>query len=168
MLQETSDDVDLTHEHPFYHLIPRLFEYSKQVKRDNDNIKSIHDKLLKFLQKKKITSLLPNNMSDINEEIKYEYDDVKIVNDIINVIDAGNATVDTAVCACLFRIKQNPEVYEKLLKELKDSGIKKAVFSKKLTPEILNECDYFSYVVKEVLRMDPPTIFTTPYRSYED
>ena len=76
--------------------------------------------------------------------------------------------MDYGVISCIFRLKQNPHVYDKLMKELKDSKVRDAVFQKKLDSELLSDCDYLTYVVKESLRIDPPSMFTTPYSTYDD
>ncbi|CAI2363795.1 unnamed protein product [Moneuplotes crassus] len=33
---------------------------------------------------------------------------------------------------------------------------------------MLSECDYLTYVIKESLRMDPPSMNTSPYMTYEE
>ncbi|CAI2361435.1 unnamed protein product [Moneuplotes crassus] len=33
---------------------------------------------------------------------------------------------------------------------------------------MLSECDYLTYVIKEVLRMDPPSVYSSPYMTYEE
>ena len=84
------------------------------------------------------------------------------------MIDAGNETVDNAIVSCIFRLKQFPEIYEKLMSELKKCKISSAVFQKKLDKDLISDCDYLTYVVKESLRMDPPSMSTSPYYTYED
>lgn len=120
-----SEDTDVNYENPLLHLWPYIFENSKESKRVDKNIKELHEKLLQFLKKRKITNLCEDSkVSDEAEEFKYVYDDEALVNDVINIIDAGSGTVDVAICSCLYRLKQHPDVYQKLMEELKESGIK--------------------------------------------
>lgn len=42
------------------------------------------------------------------------------------------------------------------------------MFSKKITADLVNSWEYLTYVVKESLRIDPPTIYTIPYEALED
>ena len=54
------------------------------------------------------------------------------------------------------------------MKELKDNKVWSAVFQKKLNSELIASCEYLTYVVKESLRIDPPSIYTIPYYSFEE
>ena len=54
------------------------------------------------------------------------------------------------------------------MSELKKCKISSAVFQKKLDKDLISDCDYLTYVVKESLRMDPPSMSTSPYYTYED
>lgn len=83
-------------------------------------------------------------------------------------MDAGNKAVDLAVTSCLYRLKQHPEVYNKVMQELRDNGIEDAVHNKTFTPQMLTQCEYLNLVIKESLRIDPPTIISAPYQTYED
>jgi len=52
----------------------------------------------------------------------------EFIQDLFNVIDAGYGTIITAMCSCLFHLKRNPEVMNKLKNELITKNFKKEVF----------------------------------------
>lgn len=91
-----------------------------------------------------------------------------LMNDYMSLMDAGNETFDLALNSCVFRLKQNPEIYRKLMWELERCQIKEAVLKNTLSNELLAECDYLSNVIKESLRMDPPAMISNSYLTLED
>lgn len=42
------------------------------------------------------------------------------------------------------------------------------LLTSKLIKNLISRCDYLSNVVKEVLRIDPPTVSSSPYLTSED
>ena len=92
----------------------------------------------------------------------------EVVNDYIDVLDLGDMSIDLAVASCMYRIKQNPEIYVKVIDELKTHGIDKAIENKSLKMPMMAKCEYLNYVIKESLRIDPPTITSHPYEAFKD
>lgn len=54
------------------------------------------------------------------------------------------------------------------MNELSRCKVKNTIFEMKLDNEILADCDYLAYVIKESLRMDSPSMLSTLYSTYED
>lgn len=83
-------------------------------------------------------------------------------------MDLGDMSIDLAVASCMFRIKQNPEIYLKLMEELRTNGVIKAIKDKNISMPMMAKCEYLNYVIKESLRIDPPTITSHPYQAFKD
>jgi cytochrome P450 len=94
--------------------------------------------------------------------------EAEVVNDYIDVMDLGDMSIDLAVASCMYRIKQNPEIYVKVMEELKTHGVDEAIQSKTLKMPMMAKCEYLNYVIKESLRIDPPTITSHPYEAFKD
>ncbi|CAI2379860.1 unnamed protein product [Moneuplotes crassus] len=147
-----STDLDESYSYPISQHLPVINEKSlgNPYKRDKKNIEQTQKSLANYLK-----------IKEISEE--------QVIEDYLNVIDAADDTLDICLVSCLFRLKQNSHVHRKLVEELKSCGITAAIDDiSELTADKLSDCDYLTYVIKECLRMDPSSICTAPYMTYED
>jgi len=96
-------------------------------------------------------------------------DPIQMLDDLMGVMMAGVDTSAHAFCTTMYLLKKNPEKLEKLTEQLKKHGFDKNTdMLEHLNKDTIEELDYLSYVLKESLRCDSPTIDTLNYKAYED
>lgn len=86
-----------------------------------------------------------------------ELDPQMLLVDIIAIFFAGHDTSSHALCSILFNLAKHRAVYDKAVAELRaakadlgDAG------DEVVTHELIQNCDYLHYVVKESMRIDNP------------
>lgn len=89
---------------------------------------------------------------------------LSVLDDLMLFMLAGADTTSFTMTSVLYFLKKNPTVLEKLKKELEAHGITQGCDPiKNITAEKIQKIDYLSYIIKEVLRMDGPSVSTFPY-----
>lgn len=89
--------------------------------------------------------------------------------DIISLLFAGHDTTAHSFVSAVYFLKKNPSTYTKVKESLEKEGLTKdSDFNSEEVKELLNNCDYLGYVVKETLRMDPPAFSSAPYNAVQD
>ena len=144
-------------------------EKNEPFKTDKKNIDELHRVLLNYLTDSgKLDEMLS---SDCNQE--QEVTQEQILNDILHMMDAGSGSLYLVVVSILFRLKLHPEIKTRLQRELKRCGFKDRINTSEWSknpelPGLLQQCDYLHYIVKECLRIDPPTADSNFYEAKED
>ena len=89
--------------------------------------------------------------------------------DLIAGVFASFDTISRTICSCLYYVKKNPRVQNKLLEEITKHKLDciDQITSQELK-ETFQNCEYLNYVVKEGLRFDVPTPITLTYKAYEE
>ena len=138
-------------------------------KTDKINIDELHRVLYKYIKDSGKLDEMLNSESNPTQDITHE----QLINDILNMIDAGSGTLYLAVISTLLRLKFHSEIRDKLLEELERCGLKEQMkkskwYSNPELPGMLQQCEYLHYIVKETLRIDPPSAYSTSYVAVED
>ncbi|CAI2365544.1 unnamed protein product [Moneuplotes crassus] len=144
-------------------------------KRDQENIDEIYRVLTEFLTKNDTQSEFSCPlMGDIldPDSIK-DYDPSELKNDLFLLIDAASGTLMLTIPSVLLTLKRNPEIWDKLYQELEKNGVieeasKKNAFETDEGVKTILECEYLTYVIKEVMRLYPPTVGSSPYVANEE
>lgn len=97
-----------------------------------------------------------------------EIDKQTVYRDVMTIMFGGHETSSKSLCNALYKLKQYPEVEKKLMKELNDVFLENGKYTVKdirniLTKEKLDQLDYLTYFVKELLRHDPPAVRSLGY-----
>ena len=142
-------------------------------KTDAENIREIHRVLLNFCTKNGTRNKWDIEILKLAEKHLKNIDETAFLNDLFNLLDAGSGTILFAITSWLFRLKQYPEVMRKLMNELEENGVKALVdkrdkFTSEESQGALNKCEYLGYIVKESLRIDPPSLGSSAYESVDD
>ena len=96
-------------------------------KTDSENIREIHRVLLNFWTKNGTRDKWEIEILKNAEGHLKNIDETSFINDLFNLLDAGSGTILFAITSWLFRLKQYPEVMNKLMKELEQNGVKELV-----------------------------------------
>jgi cytochrome P450 len=99
-----------------------------------------------------------------------EFDKQTIYRDAMTIMFGGHETTSKSLCNSLYQVKKNPDVEKKLMKELKETFLENGKYTVKdlkniLSREKLDQLDYLTCFVKEVLRHDPPAARSLGYKS---
>ena len=130
------------------------YEFIDPYKKNRRNFLVYQNALKKMAENSQDKSSLWSQMKSMNE-----FTQVEIFWDLQLFLLGGGVTSSHSLVTILYYLKKYPSIKEKFEKELKENGIYKGVdYHKVLTMEKLNELDYLSCIVKEVLRIDPPFI----------
>lgn len=98
-----------------------------------------------------------------------EFTDDECLNDTLILLFAGFDTTSHTVSSILCMLKRNPDKFEKLMEEMKIAKLNEIDRSEKRDyANIINGCDYLMHVVREGLRMEPPTFDSLVYEVVED
>jgi len=85
------------------------------------------------------------------------------------LIYIGTETSSHTLVAALYFLKKNPQTLDSALEVLTKNGFDQSVdCDQKYTLENLDELTYITYLVKEALRVDSPTIQSLKYIAYDD
>ncbi|RYP60133.1 hypothetical protein DL769_008262 [Monosporascus sp. CRB-8-3] len=79
---------------------------------------------------------------------------------------AGTATTAIAICSALFHVSSKPGVYRKLQEEI--DAASKTVSRPVVSDQQAKDLPYLQAIIKEALRMWPPSSALQPHRSDED
>lgn len=89
--------------------------------------------------------------------------------DVLLLIFGSNDTSSTLLHNALLLLHKNPEKLQKLRSELTKSGYDKIEeMNQTEIKNVIMNCDYLSYVIKETLRMDPPGPNSLVYEAIEE
>jgi len=164
------DTLNLT-VHPLGFVFPFLKKYPivQPYKGTVINAKTIKMSLRKFCDDSKDEGSVFNRLVALN---KFDRED--IYNDILGFLLTGMDTTADGIASILYFLKKNPRVMDKLKDELKIAGLD-YLSGKNLTKEQLDgihprvqNCDYLSYVFKEMLRLDSPGMWSIKYEAKEN
>ena len=91
------------------------------------------------------------------------------VMDVISMVGGGFDTTSKSIASTLYLVKKNPEVYKKLMEEIRKNGLDQmeSIPADEIR-DVIHNCDYLAYVIKESLRYDTPGPLTLTYKAFED
>jgi hypothetical protein len=121
-----------------------------------------------FTRNKKNIDTIKNFLSEViplskDEDSAYKKG-ITSIDDLIGYMIGGTDTTAFTMTSLLYYLKKNPRIEKKLHEELKTFGLFPGCDAHKLiTKDRVHSMDYLAYVIKETLRMDPPTVGTFPY-----
>lgn len=86
------------------------------------------------------------------------------------ILFGGHETTSKSFCTALLKVKQHPEIGQKLKKELDEILLENGKYSVKdldkiITMENLDKLDYLTCFIKECLRHDPPAGRSLGYKA---
>jgi cytochrome P450 len=141
----------------YYNLVDPFKRNARNLNRYVDCLKELMDK-----------STDENSIySQILKKSKINKDTLS--RDFLAFLFAGSETASHNLTVCLYQLKKNPEVLQKLIDELESKGFKRFEDNfDQYTLERLGELDYLTYVIKEALRIDGPAPSSLAYKCYED
>ena len=133
-------------------------------KTNNRNNLYMRKRLFELLQASKD----PNSMfKTFMKTGEFNSDDS--IMDTISMIFAGFDTTSITVTSLLYFVKANPKIHQKLMDEIRKHKLDRV---EEINPgdllDAFQNCDYLSYVVKEITRYDVPIPITLTYKAYED
>ena len=128
------------------------------------NIRALWKATKEFLAKNREEDSIYNRMLQ-----KEGAEEESVFQDLFGFLFAGHETSSHAIGSTVYFLYKNPEVKEKLEKELSEfMGKSHEEIGKILNKEKLEELDYLHMVVKESLRVDPPAGEALPYEIIAD
>ncbi|CAI2365476.1 unnamed protein product [Moneuplotes crassus] len=158
--------------HPLTNMFRFVSDYKllNPFKRDHKNLTNYEDAMRKIFYKAKgpdsICGRILSN-TDFSENDKFF--------DIMMLIFGGTETSSHGILSSLYFLKKHPETHTKLVKELQDNGVtKEFILSQKDSEsgrkflDIIQDCDYLNCCIKEVLRIDSPTVEVFHYSALDD
>lgn len=151
---------------PMTLLLPFLNKYKlvDPFKRNNENNQMLRKTLQEAIDFSKDESSVLYNLRET-----MGHDPVQMLDDLMGVMMAGVDTSAHAFATTLYFLKRNPDKLAKLVEELRQHGFdKNSNMHEHLNKDTIEELDYLSYVIKETLRMDSPTVDTLNYKAHED
>ncbi|KAF7587481.1 hypothetical protein BBP40_007178 [Aspergillus hancockii] len=129
-----------------------------------DNIKEIHyfadfcvQNALERARRRKSDDTAPRERYIfLDELINVTKDPIELRSQLLNILLAGRDTTASLVSWALWLLAKYPDTYNTLRSHiLKDFGASEQ--KDRMTFEALKDCKYLQYVMKEVLRLYPPT-----------
>ena len=103
-------------------------------------------------------AIFTDSTDEQNDEVKAEsrktLSEVEIIANSVIFFIAGFETTASTISHCLFELTRNPDVQERLHKEIKEAMKKNE--SMDFNELVINHIPYLEAVVKETLRMYPP------------
>jgi cytochrome P450 len=144
--------------HPITLMFPFACDYNlagvyRRNKKNNDTFKDACREIIKASKDK---NSIANELASADGTI----DDV-LFDDLISIMIAGTETTSHSLVSGLFYASKHPEVYSKLLDELRENGFMtkdQSQLDDKFTSENLNSLTYLNNFVKEVFRYDSPVL----------
>mmetsp|Transcript_31247 Transcript_31247/g.27613 ORF Transcript_31247/g.27613 Transcript_31247/m.27613 type:complete len:184 (-) Transcript_31247:372-923(-) len=131
-------------------------------KSHQKNIDEAWVKLRKFLKESE------DGGSVYRKMLEYGIGEEDALHDMIGLLLGGHDTSSQVLISAVYFTKKNPEVHAKLLGELTKLGIDgNSDYRTDETKDAIQECEYLDYVVKEILRIDCPTLYSLPYKTLE-
>lgn len=116
-----------------------------------------------------------NSTSDQNSCYKLIQKDLpdlsydNLLNDLMAWLFDGYETISECFSTTLYQLKKNPDVYTKLMQEIKKCGFKMdSTLSESITYDRLQEMEYITMILKESLRIDSPLPRSLHYYAKED
>ena len=82
----------------------------------------------------------------------------------------GHETTSKSLCNCLYTLKKNPDVEQKLKKEINEILLENGKYTFEdlyliLCHQKLDEMEYLTWFIKEILRHDPPACRSLGYKT---
>ena len=128
------------------------------------NLEACYNALAEYLE----TSLDKDSVYFLLYSSK-QYTKHECIMDALMMIFGGFDTSAHSLASMVRLLKRNPDKYDKLMKELDRYQITKLdKVPKDEYKTIFEECDYLSFVTKEAMRLDGPTIETPLYQAIEE
>ena len=92
---------------------------------------------------------------------------------MIFFIFAGHDTTSSCLCRCLFELTKHPEYRDQLREEVRQvlfggGEIDTFLLEDKINPKTLEDMTFLKRIVKEALRINPPTSRSIGYSAVED
>lgn len=92
--------------------------------------------------------------------------------DVMAVLFAGHETTSKSFCSAIYNLKKEPRVEAKLMEEINQVILENGKYtlndlSKLNLNEKINEMDYLTFFIKEVLRNNPPAARSLGYKAKE-
>ena len=170
-LEKISRDCTKAGFNPLNALFPWMVEYSigKTNRTNTKNSDDVVRVIKKFLKE-----------SEDKDSVYYKVLEDKVAtsdeifNDVMSFMFGGHETTSRALTTALFQLKKNPLVFKKLKEEveekLKHAGSESEMKQPETIVEMLNgesidECEYLSMFVKEVLRFSTPAARSLGYKA---
>jgi cytochrome P450 len=102
------------------------------------------------------------NAGKIDKEMVYK--------DVMAILFGGHETTSKSLCNAMLHLKRNPDIEAKLRREMDEVLLENGKYTVKdleniLCNEKLEELDYLSCFLKEVLRHDPPAVRSLGYKA---
>lgn len=126
---------------------------SGPIKRNKQNISEIYRVLQEFLELDK-----DNKDSAYRRFIdEFGLTEEEALHDTLLALFVGNDTTSRSVVSGLYYLKKHPEIHEKLVNSLNESGLTKDTdFKTKEARDAIQGNEYLTYFFKEILRLDNP------------
>ena len=141
----------------FNQMLPQFIDINvgSKNRRNRKNSLELHRRLVAFLEK----SSDPNSLyHQLLKEGGMTLDD--ILNDLKGVLMAGFDTTSRGTIAALYQLVKHPKVMAELKSQLRE---KVKVMDTESVMKAVQEIELLTNVVKESLRLDPPTINSITY-----
>jgi len=166
-LMKISHDCSFAALNPLNVMFPWLVHYSigAENKRNTKNSDEFERVIRDICAKSQDSNSVYNQVlktGEIDKEMAYK--------DVMAILFAGHETTSKSLCSALFQLKKNPEVEKKLKQEIDEYILQNGKYTVNDLAEILNsqsldQMDYLSCFVKEVLRHDPPAVRSLGYKA---
>jgi hypothetical protein len=129
MLFQVQEDTEENGDSWFSALFP--FVVTKNLmepyKTDQENIDTLHKTIKNYMTKDGKNDIFDFKIinGEFNDNKNLNISPTEYIHDLLNVADAGDASLTFSIPTCLLYLKRNPKVLKKLRAELKSSGIEK-------------------------------------------
>ena len=131
---------------------------------NDTNMKALYLRLKKFLSISDDDDSIYRQIIELN---KFDEDDV--FHDILMLIFGWSGLISPVITSIIYYLHKYPESRKNLIDSLHRWDLaNNDAFTKENLLENLENCDYLHYVVKEGLRIDPPSITSMIYFTKED
>jgi cytochrome P450 len=145
-------------------MFPQLIDYNlgtenRRITRNNNEIGRV---LKKFLQENEDKTSV---YCQVVDQIKNKD---QVFQDCISMLVGGHETTFLIFSSALYCLKKYPECYENLMAEIHEKLLENGKYTSKdiaelINPEKLDELEYLSFFLKEVIRMHPPAVRSLGY-----